>query len=632
MNRDTDGERDGDGKQHGPPTGTDSAQGDSALRDEHGEANVIAGETVAPFGEATGFDRAEATNAGDDPSTRAVTDDARQTAGTRQSKNARQSTGRGAILVGAGILLSRIVGVVRQRVFAYFLGNSDAMDAFNAAFRIPNFLQNVFGEGALSASFIPVYARLLAQADEEGADPVACQEEADRVAWSVFTLLALAVSVFVLTGVLATPLLINAISPGFGGEKRALTEQLVRIFFPGAGLLVLSAWCLGVLNGHRRFFLSYSAPVIWNIAIIAALAWAGWPVRHFALTDLGVWGRVAAFAAWGSVVGSGLQFAVQLPTVITLLRRVRLSLGVGNSHVRTVLRNFLPVFFSRGVVQISVFVDAWLASWLGTGAVAGLGYAQSLYTLPVSLFGISVSAAELPEMSSAVGEQSVVAEKLRVRLDAGLRKIALFIVPSSMGFLALGDVMAGALYQNGKFGRSDTVYVWAILAGSAVGLLASTLGRLYASTFYALHDTRTPLRFALVRVFLTTVLGYLWALPLPDALGIPRQWGAVGLTTSAGVAGWVEFALLRRGLNRRIGRTGLPLSYVGKLWASAGVSAGAAWALRFALGPGVHPIILAALVLTPYGLLYFALTSAWGLPESRAVVGRCTRLLSRGRT
>src|SRR5205085_2386037 len=220
--------------------------------------------------------------------------------------------------------LSRIVGVVRQRVFAYFLGTSDAMDAFQAAFRIPNFLQNVFGEGALSASFIPVYARLLAQDDEEEAGRVAWEEEADRVAWSV----------------------------------------------------------------------------VWNVTLIAALVVAGWSVRGVSLADLGTWGRVAALAAWGSVVGSALQFAVQLPTVLTLLRRVRLALGARNVHVRTVLRNFFPVFVSRGVVQISAFVDAWLASWLGTGAVAALNYSQSLYTLPVSLFGISVSAAELPEMSS----------------------------------------------------------------------------------------------------------------------------------------------------------------------------------------------------------------------------------------
>ena len=580
-------------------------------RDERGESDQIAGETLATFGAGVGEGVADKPLAEGLPSKTEAAE-----------KRRTHSTGRGAFLVGAGILLSRIVGVVRQRVFAYFLGNSDAMDAFNAAFRIPNFLQNVFGEGALSASFIPVYAKLLAHDDEE---------EADRVAWSVFTLLALVVSVLVLTGVLATPLLINAIAPGFSGEKRELTEQLVRIFFPGAGLLVLSAWCLGVLNSHRRFFLSYTAPVVWNLTLIAALAWAGWPSRPVPLSNLGVWGRVAAFAAWGSVLGSALQFAVQLPTVLRLLRRVRPALGLANAHVRTVLKNFVPVFISRGVVQISAFVDAWLASWLGTGAVAALGYAQSLYTLPVSLFGISVSAAELPEMSSAKGEQSVVAEKLRARLDAGLRQIAVFIVPSSMGFLALGDVMAGALYQNGKFGRSDTVYVWAILAGSAVGLLASTLGRLYASTYYALHDTRTPLRFAVVRVVLTTALGYLFSLPLPDALGVPRQWGAVGLTASAGIAGWVEFVLLRRGLNRRIGWTGIPFSFVSKLWLSAAASAAVAWGLRLLIGH-MHPIPLAALVLTPYGLLYFALTSAWGLPESRAVVGRFTRVLQRRRS
>jgi len=568
-----------------------------AKEGERGKADSIAGETFEQVGEATGE-----FPAGKIP-------------GRREPR--KLGTGKGAFLVGAGILLSRIVGVIRQRVFAYFLGNSDAMDAFNAAFRIPNFLQNVFGEGALSASFIPVYARLLAQDDED---------EADRVAWSVFSMLALIVSLLVLVGVLATPILINAIAPGFAGDKRDLTIRLVRIFFPGAGLLVLSAWCLGVLNSHRRFFLSYTAPVVWNITLIAALAWAGRPVRQVPLADLGVWGRVAAFAAWGSVVGSALQFCVQLPTVMMLLRRVRLALGATNTNVRTVIRNFLPVFFSRGVVQISAFVDAWLASWLGTGAVAALGYAQSLYTLPVSLFGISVSAAELPEMSSATGEQADIAEKLRARLDAGLRQIALFIVPSSMGFLALGDVMAGALYQNGKFGRADTVYVWAILAGSAVGLLASTLGRLYASTYYALHDTRTPLRFAIVRVVLTTALGYLFALPLPQALGIKQQWGAVGLTASAGLAGWVEFLLLRRSLNRRIGWTGLPFSYVSKLWASAGASAVVAWGIRYALGAR-HPIVVAALVLTPYGLLYFGLTSAFGLEESRAVVGRFARII-----
>jgi putative peptidoglycan lipid II flippase len=566
---------------------------------QHGEADLLAGQRDLTAGEVTGEFPAEAVVA-------------------RQERKS-LATGKGAFLVGAGILLSRIVGVIRQRVFAYFLGTSDAMDAFNAAFRIPNFLQNVFGEGALSASLIPVYAKLLAQDDEE---------EADRVAWSIFTLLALVVSFFVLVGILATPLFINAIAPGFKGQKQELTLQLVRIFFPGAGLLVLSAWCLGILNSHRRFFLSYTAPVIWNLTLIGALFWAGWPSRGVAETDLGVWGRVAAFAAWGSVVGSALQFGVQLPTVLRLLKRVRIALDLKNRNVRTVLRNFVPVFVSRGVVQISAFVDTLLASWLGQGAVSALGYAQSLYTLPVSLFGISVSAAELPEMSSATGEQSEVAEKLRLRLSAGLRQIAFFIVPSAVALVTLGDVMVGALYQSGKFGRADTVYVWAILAGSAVGLLPSTFGRLYASTFYALHDTRTPLRYAALHVALATALGYLFALWLPPLFGLDLRWGTVGLTVSAGLAGWAELVLLRRRLNARIGRTGLPLVFGLKLWVAAVASAAVGWGLKLLLG-AAHPIILAALVLTPYGLLYFALTSLWGLAEARAVVGRFTKVLGR---
>ena len=167
------------------------------------------------------------------------------------------------MFVAAGILLSRLAGLVRLQVFAHYFGlQSDAADAFNAAFRIPNFLQNLFGEGALSASFIPVYASLVSRGE---------QKDADRVAGAVGALLALVVSLLVVVGVVAAPLLIGAIAPGFQGDKRDLTITLVRILFPGAGLLTLSAWCLGVLNSHHRFLLSYAAPVMWNAAMIATL-------------------------------------------------------------------------------------------------------------------------------------------------------------------------------------------------------------------------------------------------------------------------------------------------------------------------------------------------------------------------
>jgi putative peptidoglycan lipid II flippase len=525
--------------------------------------------------------------------------------------NQREATGGHAFLVATGILLSRLIGLVRQRIFSRLFGLSDAADAFNIAFRIPNLLQNLFGEGVLSASFIPVYARLLAEGDEE---------EGGRVAGAVAAILALSTSILVLLGVLFTPFVTDLIASGFHGAKRELTIRLVRILFPGAGLLVLSAWCLGILNSHRKFFLSYTAPVLWNLAmIVTLLAFRGERQSSLAVT-----------LAWGSVVGSALQFGIQLPVVLRLARHVRVRLEPRRPQVREVVRNFVPVFMSRGVVQISAFVDGWLATWLGTGAVAGLTNAQTLYTLPVSLFGMSVSAAELPAMSSALGDAHEVAGYLQRRLNSGLRQIAFFVVPSAMAFLALGGVISALLFENGLFKHADSLYVWGIVAGSAVGLLASTMGRLYSSTYYALRDTRTPLRFALVRVGLTTALGYLCALPLPKLIGIEPKWGAVGLTASAGVAGWVEFTLLRRTLNRRIGATGLPLALVAKLWTSAGAAAAAAWALELAK-PAIgmrHPVIYGAVVLCLYGAIYFGATGLFRVEECAGMFRRIVRRIS----
>ncbi|HEX6434881.1 MAG TPA: murein biosynthesis integral membrane protein MurJ [Gemmatimonadales bacterium] len=505
--------------------------------------------------------------------------------------------------MAAGILLSRILGLVRNRVFAHFFGTSDAADAFNAAFRIPNFLQNLFGEGVLSASFIPVYARLVAQ--EERA-------ESRRVAAAVFSLLAMVSAVLVLLGVAATPALISVIAPGFEGVKREITIRLVRILFPGAGLLVLSAWCLGVLNSHRRFFLSYTAPVLWNVAIIATLLLFGKSQEGY---------RLAEYAAWGSVAGSALQFLVQLPAVLRLIGGLTPTLARGSAAVRTVVRNFGPVFVGRGVVQISAYVDTVLASLLPTGAVAALAYAQVLYTLPVSLFGMSVSAAELPAMASATGESREVAAHLRDRLERGLRQIAFFVVPSAMAFLALGDVIVGALYQSGEFTRSMTVYVWGILGGYAVGLLASTLGRLYASAFYALQDTRTPLRFGLLRVGLTVVLGYLFAFPLPGWLSLEQRWGAAGLALASGLAGWLEFSLLREALNQRIGRTGIRRRLMLRLWLGALGAAIAGAVVKLAL-EAQHPLLVALFSLGMYALAYFAITAELGVPEARRVLAR----------
>lgn len=518
--------------------------------------------------------------------------------------------GGAAVLVGAGILLSRLAGLIRQRVLGHYLGTSPAADAYTAALRIPNFLQNLLGEGVLSASFIPVYAALRARSQTA---------QARSVAGAVAGLLTLVTGVFALLGVLATPWLLDAIAPGFAGETRALAITLVRIFFPGISLLVLSAFCIGVLNSHGKFFLSYAAPVVWSAAIIVALvlgARAGDPHDQ---------ARIAIWAAWGAVAGGALQLLVQIGPVFRLAHGLPLSLGLGNAHVAEIVRNFLPVVAGRGVVQLSAYVDTLIASWLPSGTVAAFGYAQIVYTLPVSLFGMAVSAASLPSMSA----DAEVREKLHAQTESGLRAIAFPVVATVAAFLALGDVICAALFQTGRFGTGDVHYVWLILAGSTVGLLAATMARLYSSAFYALRDTRTPLRYAVLRVALTAALGVFCGLYLPGLLHVDQRFGAAGLTASAGVAGWIEFALLRRGIARRIGECHLPKGLLPRLWIAAGAATVISLAVRFVLLPPMHPVLRAALVLGVFGATYLGATLLLGVAEANQALARLRRLLGR---
>ncbi len=506
--------------------------------------------------------------------------------------------GYAALLVSAGIFLSRIAGLIRDRVFAHFFGNSAAADAFRAAFRIPNFLQNLFGEGTLSASFIPVYARLLAHGNTT---------DAQKVASGIAALLFLTVSVLVALGIACAPYLIAVIAPGFTGEKKELTIRMVRILFPGAGLLVCSPWCLCILKSDRKFFLSYGAPVLWNIVIIVALILFGHKKDQFPL---------AQTVAWASVVGSGVQFGVQVPSALLLVRRLHIGLFWAMSATRSVIANFVPVFIGRGVFQISAYVDTLIASLLPTGAVAALTYAQTLCMLPVSLFGMAVSASELPALSSAVGGRPEIAQYIVARLDKGLRRIAFFVVPSVAAFLLLGDVIVAAIYQTGCFGRNDVVYVWAVLAGATIGLLATTLGRLYSSAFYAVGDTRTPLRFAVLRVLLAGTLGYTLAIVLPPLLAISSHWGLVGLTLASGSAGWIEYLLLRWSLHRRIGRTRIGIRFMSQLWLAAGTGAVVGLLLKIIVHHW-HPILAASLILASYSMTYLALLAL--LMGTRAV-------------
>lgn len=530
-----------------------------------------------------------------------------------------------SFLVAAGILLSRIAGLVREHVFAMFFGTSLHADVFRAGLRMPNVLQNLLGEGTLSASFIPVYAELLEQGREK---------EAGRVAGAIFALLLAIAGALALIGVLLSPLLVSIFLPGFDGERRELSIAVSRILFPMAGILVLSAWSLGILNSHRQFFVPYFAPVVWNAAMITTLLLFGGAMPP---------DRLVVALSWGALIGGGLQFAVQLPWVLRLERQLHIRWGTHLAEVRETVRNAGPAILGRGVVQLSGWFDLVLASFLAAGAVAAIGYAQVLYVLPVSLFGMSVAAAELPELARQRREAT---EILRARTIAGLERVTFYVVPSLVAFVLLGDVIVAALYQTGEFGRDDTLVVYLTLVGYSIGLLASTTTRLFSSTFFALRDTKTPARYAAARVATAAVLGAVLMVqfepirPLGEAgpqlgpgllAGITiggQPLGAVGLAAAAGLAAWVELVLLRRALRPRLGSVALGAAMWLRLFGSALAGAAVAWGIRLLL-PSLHPAIAAVLILGGFGVTYFTVTYALGLRESKVVIDRGLRVLRR---
>ncbi|MFM2417870.1 MAG: hypothetical protein RL385_2593 [Pseudomonadota bacterium] len=516
----------------------------------------------------------------------------------------------GALAVAAGIFLSRVAGLLRERAIAHFLGVSAAADAFRAALRIPNLLQNLLGEGVLSASFIPVYARLLAEGKTE---------EAGRVARAVATLLALCAGLLALFGMLFAEQLVALLAPGFKAATLLLTVELVRILFPGVALLVMAAFCLGVLNSHRRFFLSYASPVLWNAALIAAVVVAG-------LQQGSDDHSIAVWLAFGAVGGSLAQLLVQLPSVVRLLGSVRPVLSLKEPGVRRTLRAFFPVLLGRGSVQISGYIDQILASYMGEGIVAALSNAQTLYLLPVSLFGMAVSAAELPEMSGALGDDRARAAHLHSRLGPALRRVVFMVVPSAIAFVTIGDAIVGLLFQGGRFDVAATHAVWLLLAGSAVGLSAGTQGRLLASALYALEDPRAPLRASLVCVLLTAVAGYLVTFPLAQRVGYEALIPPVLLTTSAGLAAWVEFFLLRSELSAKIGRVPVPTRLgLGALLVALAAGGAARLAFQGLSALGVPSWVGMLSCVASFGLVYAGGMWIFKVPEARMLVGRVLR-------
>ena len=539
---------------------------------------------------------------------------------------------RGSSAVASGIALSRLAGLVRESLLRSVLALGPAADAFAAALRIPNLLQNLLGEGSLSASFIPVYSRLLG----EGRD-----DEAGRVAGAVAGLLtALAGGLVVVAIVLARPITV-LLAPGFEGRRLDLTVDLMRITTGGLGLLVLSAWCLGVLNSHRRFFLPYVAPVLWNaaqIAVLAAAAFGDWSPR-----------QAAVALAWGLVAGGALQFGVQALAVWRLAPDLRPSLGRGIPAVAEVRRRFGPAVLGRGVLQLSGYLDLVLASLLVTGAVAGLLSAQMLYGLPIALFATSVAAAELPEMSRPEGRL-----RLAERALAARRRTAFFVAFSTVAYLVLGEAIVGALFGWGAFDTDDARVVALVLAAYSLGLPAVASSRIHQNTLYAMGDTAGPARIAALRVALAVAVGVTLMFPLdriavhgavlgsvateggwfgPLGSGIRSgspdpHLGAMGLALGSAMAAWMELALLARRCRTALPGLPGPSAVMSRLAPATAVAVVVALAVRWGMS-GLPDVALAPLGLLLAGSAYVLVARATGVAEADLVLAPVRRIRTR---
>jgi len=554
---------------------------------------------------------------------------------TPMQVSASAAHGSRARVVAAGILSSRALGLVRQATISYFFGVGAHADVYEAALRGPNLLQNLLGEGTISAAFVPVYSRLLEQGRAR---------DAGRFAGAVLGLLLAVAALIVVVGILLAEPLVTVLTPGFVNDaskvaagtltvnRFELTVQAIRLIFPMTGVLVLSAWALGVLNSHRRFFLPYVAPVLWNIAIIGALAGASvWfvtePSGGAALSVEGL-NRLLFAAFVGALVGGVLQFLVQLPLVFRVMRGFRMSLSTRVEGVREALTAFGPVVAGRGVYQLSAYLDVLLASLLAAGALAAVRPALMLYLLPVSLFGQSVAASELPELSRLGADAS---SAFVDRLQRSIRQTLFFIVPATVGYFAVGFLIVGGLLRRGEFRLADNWLVYVVLAGYSAGLMATAVSRLLHNGFWAFGDTRTPAKIAAVRVAASAVVAvpmmfWLDRLSVTETFGLtpdgaPLFMGAVGLALGATAGAWLELWRLVVALRCQFGSFTVPWRRACEMGITSVMALAPAVGLWWLCS--AWPMLpLAALVVGSYAAIYLGVSRLLGLSELQIWTGR----------
>lgn len=469
-----------------------------------------------------------------------------------------KSVARSAGVVSIAVMFSRVLGLVRETIFARYFGAGFLYDAFIVGFRIPNLLRDLFAEGALSAAFVKVFTDYQLKNSEK---------EAWRLASLVFNCLAVVLSVVTVLGILLSPLFVKLITYNYLGdtnhyypaEKAALATTLMQIMFPFILLVALAALAMGVLNTKGRFGIPASASTAFNIfSIIFGLIFAfwlsggAWERSTDSLTipsDAAQWAIIGM--SIGTLIGGGAQLLIQLPSLRTVGFRFSLNLNFRDPGVRRIMRLMGPAIIGTGAIQIKVVVDTIVASGIDGGA-SWLSYAFRLMQFPIGVFGVAIGTAAIPTLSRLADDTG----KFRDTLAGAIKLVFLLAIPSACGLIVLGDPIVGLIYQRGEFDGFDTeMTAWALTAYS-IGLAGYAAIKVLSPAFYALDDAKTPMYISIASIVIHVAMSF-GMMQLLSTVGVsperPNGFGHVGVALATSIVAIVNFLALAFFMGRRIG-------------------------------------------------------------------------------
>jgi putative peptidoglycan lipid II flippase len=524
------------------------------------------------------------------------------------------SVGRAAGIISIATFLSRIMGLIREQVFAAQFGAGFAVDAFQVAFRVPNLLRDLFAEGAMSAAFVPT----LTKAQQAGGPQAAM-----RLANLVMNFLLVVVSGICLVGIIGAPWIVRILAPGFGAipGKLALTTLMTQIMTPYLLIVSIAASVMGVLNTRRIFFIPAVAPVLFNLGLIVA-GYAIAPLMpRFGLEPI-------VGMAFGALLGGLGQLAIQLPALAAQGFRWRPILSFRDPGVLRVATLMAPASVGLAAVQVNVFTSTFLASTLREGSVSWLNYAYRLMQLPIGLFGVAIATVTLAEVSRHAAERNMIDLKATLRLS--LRLVLFLTLPATFLLIAMAGPIVALLYQHGRFSAADTVQTSHALWAYAVGLAAFSGVRVMVPVFYSLGMARVPVTISMITIAVTVVLYFVLMGPLQHA----------GLALATSIGSVINFTLLFLALRKRVGVMGgrLLAAAAARIVTAAALAAGAAWSAATALErsgfghggvPGRALVVTAGLAAAT--VVYLAAATVLKIPEMKSVAETAARLMGGGR-